>query len=112
MFDCVMPTRAGRHGLAYTRYGKVNLRNARHAEDPRPLDETSPWEPARRYSRAYLHHLTRASEILGMMLLTSINLAYYQELMAGMRAAIAERRFAAFRDGVREGWARGDLAPL
>jgi queuine tRNA-ribosyltransferase len=112
MFDCVMPTRAGRHGLAYTRFGKINLRNARHAEDPRPLDEASPWEPARRYSRAYLHHLTRANEILGMMLLTSINLAYYQELMAGMRAAIAETRFAEFRDRVKAGWAQGDLAPL
>jgi queuine tRNA-ribosyltransferase len=112
MFDCVMPTRAGRHGLAYTRHGKINLKNARHAEDPRPLDETSPWEPTRRYSRAYLHHLTRANEILGMMLLTSINLAYYQELMAGMRSAIAEGRFSAFRHAVKEGWARGDLAPL
>jgi queuine tRNA-ribosyltransferase len=112
MFDCVMPTRAGRHGLAYTRHGKINLRNARHAEDPRPLDATSPWEPARRYSRAYLHHLTRANEILGMMLLTSINLAYYQELMAGMRTAIAAGRFAEFRAAVKDEWARGDLAPL
>jgi queuine tRNA-ribosyltransferase len=112
MFDCVMPTRAGRHGLAYTRYGKVNLRNARHADDPRPLDEASPWPPARIYSRAYLHHLTRANEILGMMLLTSINLAYYQELMAGLRAAIAARQLADFKAQVREGWEKGDLPAL
>ena len=91
MFDCVMPTRNGRHGLAFTRHGAVNLRNARHAADPRPLDAESPCEAARTYSRAYLHHLTRANEMLGAMLLSEINLAYYQELMAGMRAAIARR---------------------
>ncbi|MDQ0469092.1 tRNA guanosine(34) transglycosylase Tgt [Labrys wisconsinensis] len=112
MFDCVMPTRAGRHGLAYSRFGKINLKNARHAEDPRPLDEASACPAARDYSRAYLHHLTRANEILGMMLLSWVNLAYYQELMAGMRAAIAAGRFADFRAEVREGWARGDLPAL
>ncbi|OCC01882.1 tRNA guanosine(34) transglycosylase Tgt [Labrys sp. WJW] len=112
MFDCVMPTRAGRHGLAYSRFGKVNLKNARHAEDPRPLDEASSCPAARDYSRAYLHHLTKANEILGMMLLTWINLAYYQELMAGMRAAIAEGRFAAFKAETKENWARGDIARL
>lgn len=112
MFDCVMPTRAGRHGLAYSRFGKVNLKNARHAEDPRPLDEASSCPAARDYSRAYLHHLTKANEILGMMLLTWINLAYYQELMAGMRAAIAEGRFAEFKAETKENWARGDIATL
>ncbi len=107
MFDCVMPTRAGRHGLAYTRFGKINLRNARHADDPRPLDEKSSCPAARDYSRAYLHHLMRCEEILGMMLLTWVNLAYYQELMAGMRGAIAERNFADFRRRTKEDWGRG-----
>ncbi len=108
MFDCVMPTRAGRHGLAYSCFGKINLRNARHADDPRPLDPESSCPAARDYSRAYLHHLTKAGEILGMMLLTWINLAYYQELMAGMRAAIREGRFDDFRVATKEAWARGD----
>ncbi|WP_448952375.1 tRNA guanosine(34) transglycosylase Tgt [Labrys neptuniae] len=112
MFDCVMPTRAGRHGLAYSRFGKVNLKNARHAEDPRPLDEASSCPAARDYSRAYLHHLTKANEILGMMLLTWINLAYYQELMAGIRSAIAEGRFADFKAVTQENWARGDIAKV
>ena len=94
MFDCVMPTRAGRHGLAYTRRGKVNLRNARHADDPRPLDEESDCPAARDYSRAYLHHLIKAGEILGAMLLTWHNLHFYQALMAEARAAIAAGRFA------------------
>jgi len=112
MFDCVMPTRAGRHGLAYSRFGKINIKNARHAQDHRPLDETSSCPAARDYSRAYLHHLTRANEILGMMLLTWINLAYYQDLMAGMRAAIAEGRFADFKALTKEGWERGDIPAL
>jgi queuine tRNA-ribosyltransferase len=107
MFDCVMPTRAGRHGLAYTRFGKINLRNARHADDPRPLDAASSCPAARDYSRAYLHHLMRCEEILGMMLLTWVNLAYYQELMAGMRAAIAQGNFAEFRRNTKEDWGRG-----
>jgi queuine tRNA-ribosyltransferase len=107
MFDCVMPTRAGRHGLAYTRWGKINLRNARNADDPRPLDPNSNCPAARDYSRAYLHHLVRCQEILGMMLLTWVNLAYYQELMAGARAAIAEGRFEAYRRQVKEDWTRG-----
>jgi queuine tRNA-ribosyltransferase len=107
----VMPTRAGRHGLAYSRFGKINLRNARHAEDPRPLDEASSCPAARDYSRAYQHHLTRSGEILGMMLITWINLAYYQDLMAGMRNAVASGGFAEFRAAVKEGWERGDIAP-
>ena len=108
MFDCVMPTRAGRHGLAYTRFGKINLRNARHAEDSRPLDERSSCPAARDWSRAYLHHLVKAGEILGMMMLSAINLAYYQELMESLRTAIAGRRLADAVAQIREGWARGD----
>src|SRR3954447_11391407 len=77
MFDCVLPTRNGRHGLAFSRFGAINLRNARHAADPRPLDPDSSYAPARSYPRAYLHHLTKANEILGAMLLSAINLAYY-----------------------------------
>jgi queuine tRNA-ribosyltransferase len=109
MLDCVMPTRNGRHGVAFTRFGPVNLRNARHAGDPRPLDEGSSYPPTREYSRAYLHHLTRVNEILGAILLSAINLAYYQQLMGGIRAAIAAGRFEAFCQETREGWARGDL---
>ncbi|SHJ43528.1 tRNA guanosine(34) transglycosylase Tgt [Aureimonas altamirensis] len=108
MFDCVMPTRAGRHGLAFTRHGRINLRNAVHAEDASPLDETSDCPATRDYSRAYLHHLVRTSEALGGMLLTWNNLAYYQSLMAGIRAAIEEGRFAAYAAEVTEGWARGE----
>jgi len=112
MFDCVMPTRSGRHGLAFTRRGRINLRNARHAEDMRPLDEQSSCPAARDYSRAYLHHLIRANESLGGMLLTWNNLSYYQDLMAGIRKAIEEGRFADFMAETQEEWARGDLAPL
>lgn len=110
MFDCVMPTRAGRHGLAYTRHGRVNLRNARHAEDTAPLDEASTCPAARDYSRAYLHHLVRSNEILGMMLLTWNNLAYYQDLMAGARAAIRDGRYADYCTSTRAGWARSERA--
>lgn len=112
MFDCVMPTRSGRHGLAFTQRGRINLRNARHAEDMRPLDEESNCPAARDYSRAYLHHLIRANESLGGMLLTWNNLSYYQDLMAGIRKAIEEGRFADFMAETQENWARGDLAPL
>jgi queuine tRNA-ribosyltransferase len=112
MFDCVLPTRNGRHGLAFTRHGTVNLRNARHAEDPRPLDEASPHEATHTYSRAYLHHLTRANEMLGAMLLSEINLAYYQELMTGIRAAIREGCLADFSTATRETWERGDIPAL
>ncbi|MGB3814062.1 MAG: tRNA guanosine(34) transglycosylase Tgt [Shinella sp.] len=112
MFDCVMPTRAGRHGLAFTRRGRINLRNARHAEDTRPLDEESGCPATRDYSRAYLHHLVRANESLGGMLLTWNNLAYYQDLMAGIRKAIEEGRYADFMAETQEEWARGDLAPV
>lgn len=112
MFDCVMPTRAGRHGLAYTRHGKINLRNARHAEDPRPLDEESDCPAARDYSRAYLHHLVKAGEPLGAMLLTWNNLTYYQRLMAGIRNAIENGSFDSYRDGAQDMWTKGDIEPL
>jgi queuine tRNA-ribosyltransferase len=112
MFDCVLPTRNGRHGLVYTRFGTLNLRNARHAADPRPLDPDSRCPAAQDYSRAYLHHLVKAGEMLGAMLLSEVNLYYYQDLMAGMRAAIAAGRLAEFCALTREGWAKGDLAAL
>ncbi|MDK1372967.1 MULTISPECIES: tRNA guanosine(34) transglycosylase Tgt [unclassified Sinorhizobium] len=112
MFDCVMPTRSGRHGLAFTRYGRINLRNARHAEDTRPLDEQSTCPATRDYSRAYLHHLIRSNESLGGMLLSWNNLAYYQELMAGIRKAIEEGRYADFMAETQENWKRGDLPPV
>ncbi|GLK84465.1 tRNA guanosine(34) transglycosylase Tgt [Ancylobacter defluvii] len=111
MFDCVMPTRAGRHAQAFTRFGRINLKNARHADDPRPLDEESDCPAARDYSRAYLHHLIRCDEMLGSMLLTWVNLAYYQSLMQGIRHAIAQGRFDAFKAEVKEGWAKGDIPP-
>jgi queuine tRNA-ribosyltransferase len=109
MFDCVLPTRNGRHGVAFTRRGPVSLKNARHADDPRPLDEESGCPVARTYSRAYLHHLVKANEMLGAMLLSEINVAYYQELMAGLRAAIVARRLTDFAAGTRAAWAQGDI---
>jgi queuine tRNA-ribosyltransferase len=112
MFDCVLPTRNGRHGLAFTRFGPINLKNARHAADPRPLDPESRSRAAREFSRAYLHHLVKANEALGGMLLSVVNLSYYQDLMQGARAAIADGNFADFRSMTRESWARGDVAPL
>jgi queuine tRNA-ribosyltransferase len=108
MFDCVMPTRAGRHGQVFTRNGRLNLRNARHAEDKNPLDPESKCAASNGYSRAYLHHLVRSNEILGMMLLTWHNLAYYQELMAGLRKAIAEGQLESYIGEVKEGWAKGE----
>jgi queuine tRNA-ribosyltransferase len=107
MFDCVMPTRAGRHGLAYTRFGALNMKNARHAEDINPLDPESDCPAARDYSRAYLHHLVKAGEILGMMLLTQVNVAYYQFLMEGLRNAIHAGNLDDFIALTREGWERG-----
>jgi queuine tRNA-ribosyltransferase len=110
MFDCVMPTRSGRTGQAFTRRGPVNLRNARHADDPRPLDEESDCPAARDYSRAYLHHLVRADEILGSVLLTWNNLWYYQDLMRGLRAAIEAGGLAGLRGALRGGAGAGRLA--
>jgi queuine tRNA-ribosyltransferase len=101
MFDCVLPTRAGRHGQAWTWHGPINLKNARFAEDEAPLDPDVPCPTSQDYSRAYLHHLVRADEILGKILLTWHNIAFYQALTAAMRAAIAGGRFEAFRRDFR-----------
>jgi queuine tRNA-ribosyltransferase len=111
MFDCVMPTRNGRHGVAFTRRGPVNLRNARHADDPRPLDEESAWPSTRSVARAYLHHLVKSGEALGAMLLSEINVAYYQRLMSDIRDAISRGTFDDFYEVTRGEWARGDVAP-
>jgi queuine tRNA-ribosyltransferase len=109
MFDCVLPTRNGRHGLAFTRFGPINIKNAHHADDPRPLDPESGCPAARDFSRAYLHHLFRSGETLGGTLLSTINLFYYQHLMAGARAAIAAGRFAEYAAAARSQWnARSD----
>jgi queuine tRNA-ribosyltransferase len=111
MFDCVMPTRNGRHGMAFTRFGQINLRNARHADDPRPLDEESTWPSARTCARAYLHHLVKSGETLAAMLLSEINVAYYQRLMQDIRDAISQRTFDKFYERTRTGWQQGDIAP-
>jgi queuine tRNA-ribosyltransferase len=108
MFDCVMPTRAGRHGMVFTRHGRMNLRNARFADDPRPIDPLSTSPMACDYSRAYWRHLVKSGEILAMMALTEINLAYYQELMAGAREAIGEGRLDAYIEEARRGWKEGE----
>ena len=105
MFDCVMPTRAGRTARAFTSGGVLNLRNARHADDPAPLDPRCACTACTRHARAYLHHLFRANEMLGPMLLTQHNLTYYQSLMRGLRQAIGEGRLAAHAAAVRAEWA-------
>ena len=105
MFDCVMPTRNGRHGLAFTRFGPINIKNAHHADDPRPLDPQSRCPAARDFSRAYLHHLFRSGEALGGTLLSIVNLFYYQDLMAAARGAIAAGRFADFAAETTAQWA-------
>ena len=112
MFDCVLPTRAGRTGQAFTRRGQLNMRNARHRDDPRPLDERCACPTCRNYARAYLHHLWRAEEILGQMLLTWHNLHYYQDLMAGLRAAIGAGRLGEFATAFAAEQARGDVEPI
>jgi queuine tRNA-ribosyltransferase len=112
MFDCVLPTRSGRTGQAFTRRGTVNLRNARHAEDPRPLDPECDYPVVGRVSRAYLHHLFKAKEMLGPMLLTMHNLHYYQELMGGLRAAIETGSLNDFIRGFAAQQAQGDIEPL
>ena len=112
MFDCVMPTRSGRTGQAFTRRGSLNIRNARHAEDSRPLNAACRCPACRGYSRAYLHHLVRAGEILGAMLLTWHNLHYYQDLMTDIRMAIAERRFEGFQAAFAAEQALGDIEAL
>lgn len=112
MFDCVLPTRSGRTGQAFTRRGSINIRNARHAEDPRPLDEACACPACRNHSRAYLHHLVRSNEILGSILMTWHNLHYFQDLMRDMRAAILAGRFAAFADDFHARQALGDIPPV
>jgi queuine tRNA-ribosyltransferase len=104
MFDCVLPTRNGRHGLAFTRFGPINIKNARHADDPRPLDAESRCPAARDFSRAYLHHLFRSGEALGGTLLSIVNLTYYQDLVAGARAAIIAGRFADYAAQTMQAW--------
>ncbi|AOL23641.1 queuine tRNA-ribosyltransferase [Erythrobacter litoralis] len=106
MFDCVLPTRSGRNGQAFTWDGPLNLRNARHAEDTGPLDERCTCPTCANYSRAYLHHLHKSGEILGAMLVTEHNLAFYQQLMQAMRAAIEEARFAAFASDFRRDYCK------
>ncbi|HEY9344182.1 MAG TPA: tRNA guanosine(34) transglycosylase Tgt [Inquilinus sp.] len=112
MFDCVLPTRSGRTGQAFTRRGTVNLRNARHQDDQRPLDESCRCPACRSYSRAYLHHLVRSEEVLGLMLLTQHNLTYYQDLMAGLRGAITAGTLDAFAAAFEAEQASGDIAAL
>ncbi len=112
MFDCVLPTRSGRTGQAFTRCGSVNIRNARHQEDSRPLDPDCPCPTCADYSRAYLHHLFKAKEMLGPILLTRHNLHYYQELMAGLRQAIEDQRLDDFVADFARQEAGGDIAPL
>ncbi|MCE2843326.1 MAG: tRNA guanosine(34) transglycosylase Tgt [Novosphingobium sp.] len=104
MFDCVLPSRSGRNGQGFTWSGPVNLRNAKHAEDPAPLDARCPGDCCTKYSRAYLHHLHKSGEILGAMLLTEHNLTFYQQLMQAMRDAIAAGTFAAFAAEFRRGY--------
>ena len=106
MFDCVLPTRSGRTGQAWTWDGPLNLRNAKHIEDTRPLDEACPCPVCAKYDRAYLRHLTKTEEVLGLMLLTEHNLWHYQELMRRIRAAIAEGRFETFRRETEAQWSK------
>ncbi|MEO0915895.1 MAG: tRNA guanosine(34) transglycosylase Tgt, partial [Pseudomonadota bacterium] len=112
MMDCVLPSRSGRTGQAFTRRGVINIKNARHADDPRPLDEACGCPACRGYSRAYLHHVFRSGEMISGMLLTWHNLQYYQDLMAEMRDAIAKGAFAAFEAKFHADRADGDIPPL
>jgi queuine tRNA-ribosyltransferase len=112
MFDCVLPTRSGRNGQAFTKRGTDNLRNARHTDDPRPLEEGCRCPACRQYSRAYLHHLVKAEEILASMLITWHNLTHYQDLMQGLRDAIAGQRLTAHIEAITTTYAGGDIDPL
>jgi len=112
MMDCVLPSRSGRTGQAFTRHGVVNIKNARHADDPRPLDENCSCPACSKYSRAYLHHVFRSNEMISGMLLTWHNLHYFQDIMARTRGAIAEGTFAAWQQGFHDGRAQGDIEPL
>jgi queuine tRNA-ribosyltransferase len=112
MMDCVLPSRSGRTGQAWTPRGQVNIKNARHADDPRPLDEGCTCPACSSYSRAYLHHVFRSQEMISGMLLTWHNLHYYQQLMAGMREAISNGSFAAWQAEFHATRAQGDIDPL
>ncbi|SDJ47336.1 tRNA guanosine(34) transglycosylase Tgt [Aliiruegeria lutimaris] len=112
MMDCVLPSRSGRTGQVFTRRGVVNIKNARHQDDPRPLNEYCTCPACQKYSRAYLHHVFRAHEIISSMLMTWHNLHYYQELMQGMREAISAGRFADWEAGFHAERAQGDIEPL
>jgi len=112
MFDCVMPTRSWRTGQAFTRRGNVNIKNARHADDPRPLDAECSCPACTTYSRAYLHHLFKAEEVLGLMLLSRHNITYYQDLTRGARDAIAEGRFDAYQQDFHDRYNSGDIEPI
>jgi queuine tRNA-ribosyltransferase len=112
MFDCVLPTRSGRNGQAFTKRGPVNLRNARHTDDQRPLEEGCRCPACRQYSRAYLHHLVKAEEILASMLITWHNLTHYQDLMQGLRDAISAQRMTAHIETLTTTYASGDIDPL
>jgi queuine tRNA-ribosyltransferase len=112
MMDCVLPSRSGRTGQAWTRRGQVNIKNARHADDPRPLDEHCTCPACRNYSRAYLHHVFRAQEMISGMLLTWHNLHYYQELMQGLRDAIAAGQLSKFVAEFHAMRAMGDIEPV
>ena len=112
MMDCVLPSRSGRTGQAYTRHGVVNIKNARHIDDPRPLDENCSCPACRNYSRAYLSHVFRSNEMISGMLLTWHNLQYFQDIMDGMRGAIAAGTFEAWQADFHAGRAEGDIEPL
>jgi queuine tRNA-ribosyltransferase len=112
MFDCVLPTRSGRTGQGFTRRGPINIKNARHAEDQRPIDDACSCPACSRFSRAYLHHLFKADEVQGLMLLSWHNIQYYQDLMADMRAAIEAGRFAQFEKDFHAMQSLGDIDPL
>ncbi|MDF3349222.1 tRNA guanosine(34) transglycosylase Tgt [Sulfitobacter sp. KE34] len=112
MMDCVLPSRSGRTGQVFTRRGVLNIKNARHQDDPRPLDENCSCSACRNYSRAYLHHVFRSQEIISSMLLTWHNLQYYQDIMAGMREAIAAGRFTQWQADFHAGREQGDIDPL
>ena len=112
MMDCVLPSRSGRTGQVFTRMGVLNIKNARHMDDPRPLDENCSCPACQNYSRAYLHHVFRSQEIISSMLLTWHNLQYYQDIMAGMREAIAAGRFTQWQADFHAGRAQGDIDPL
>ena len=112
MFDCVLPTRSGRNGQLFSRYGTINIKNARHKNDNRPIDETCPCRACQHHSRAYLHHLYKCSEILGVMLMTQHNVTYYQQLMQSLRDAIQQGTLQQHRAMLYNQWQQGDIDPL